>query len=420
MSDRLPFDTVDISPAAFWEKSVEERDEAFAELRRRSPVSWQRPIESRLAEPDIPGFWAVVSHEHVREVSMDPATYCSGQGIQMEDVPTDILEAASGFLAMDGEEHRALRRLVSAAFTPKRLKKLDSQIQQRAVGLAEGLKALGDTDYVENVSKQMPMNTFYDIAGLPQQYRDAAAHHADELGGWNDPEVAAGRSAAEVLNDALVGNLSIGLEFAELTRSCPRDDVWTNLVKAEVDGRKLTDEELATMFVLLSFAGNDTTRSTLTFGTKTLLDNPDQLAYLLEDFDGRIDAATDEILRWTSPIIHMRRTATRDAVLGGQQISKGDWVVMFYLSANRDEKVFPDPWRFDITRSPNPHVAFGGGGVHFCLGNFLAKMMLQHTFKEIFTRVPTLTVGEPEPLIGNFARAFKRMPASTTGCPVLH
>lgn len=411
------FDPVDVSRLDFWSRSPEERDVAFAELRRRAPVSWQRPIESQLAEPDIPGFWAVVSHEHVREVSHNPEVFCSSQGIQMEDVPTEILQAASSFLAMDGEEHRANRRLVSGAFTPKQVKKIEQGIAARAVEIAERLKGMGETDFVENVSKQMPMNTFYDIAGLPQEYRDAAAHNADEMAAWNDPEVAAGRSPAAVLNDGLVGNLSIGMDFSEMTRACPRDDVWSNLVAAEIDGRKLDDEELASMFVLLSFAGNDTTRSTLTYGTKTLLEHPEQLAHLMEDFDGRIEAAVDEVLRWVSPILSFRRTATRDTELGGQHIREGDWVVMFYLSANRDEKVFEDPWRFDITRSPNPHFAFGGGGPHFCIGSFLARMMIKHTFREVFTRVPDLKAGEAVPLVGNFARAFKRMPVST-GCPV--
>jgi cytochrome P450 len=411
------FEAVDVSSLEFWRLSAEKRDESFERLRRTAPVSWQPPVDSEIVEPDIDGYWAVVSHELVRQVSMDSETVCSGEGIQMEDLPIEILEAASGFLAMDGDKHKQMRRLMSSAFTPKQIKRLEGQIADRARTIAEGLVELGSGDFVENVSKQMPMNTFYDIAGLPQEFRDAAAHNADGMAAWNDPDVAQGRTPGEVLNESLVGNLTIGLEFAELTRACPRDDVWSNLVRAEVDGVGLTDDELATMFVLMSFAGNDTTRSTITLGTKALLDHPDQLAWLMEDYEARIDGAIEEVLRWTSPIIHMRRTATRDTELGGREIKKGDWVVMFYISANRDEAVFENPWHFDITRKPNQQFAFGGGGAHFCLGSLLAKMMLKYTFKEIFTQIPELTLGEPEPLIGNFARAFKTMPA-TTGCPV--
>ncbi|WP_157101478.1 cytochrome P450 [Nocardia shimofusensis] len=419
MTAHPDFDPVDISSLAFWALAPEERDERFAELRRRSPVSWQRPLDSMLAEPTIPGFWAVTSNDLVRHVSTHPELFCSSEGTQLEEVPEDFRSAAESFLAMDGPEHLRMRKLMSAAFTPRQVKLLGEQIRQRAIEIVDRLLAIGEGDFVEHVSKQMPMNTFYDIAGLPQEYRDDAAHHADSLAAFNDPDVAAGREPGQVLSDSLLGLLSTGLEFAEMTRACPRDDVWSNLVRAEIDGRELGDEDLASMFVLMSFAGNDTTRTTISLGTKAFLDHPDQLAHLLEDFDGRIDAAIDEVLRWVTPIMTFRRTATEDTVLGGRQVRRGDWVVMYYASANRDEKVFPDPWTFDITRKPNGHVAFGGGGPHFCLGSFLAKMMLRHMFDQLFHRVPGLTLGTPELLIGNFAGAVKRLPAST-GCPVAH
>lgn len=418
-SERQAYDPVCISKMSFWAQSDEARDLTFAELRRRSPVSWQPPIDGGVMAPENDGYWAVITNDLIREVSTNPEIFCSGQGVQLEAIPEEVLEAASGFLAMDGEQHQKMRRLMASSFTPKQIKKLEEQIRDRAIRIVDDLIALGDGDFVENVSKQMPMNTFYDIAGLPQEYRDEAAHHADGLASWNDPDIAAGREPGEVVSDALVGNLTIGLEFADLTRKCPREDVWSNLVAAEIDGRGLTDDELATMFVLLSFAGNDTTRTTISLGTKAFLDNPDQLAYLLEDFDGRIDAAIDEVLRWVTPVMTFRRTATRDTVLDGQQIRKGDWVVMFYTSGNRDEQAFTDPWKFDISRKPNAHIAFGGGGPHFCLGSFLAKVQLRHMFDQLFHRVPTLQLGEPEHLVSNFAAAVKRMNASV-GCPVQH
>lgn len=413
------YDSVDVSSLQFWAMGPQERDVRLAELRRNRPVSWQPPAEGGMMAPENDGYWAVTSHELIKHVSTHPELFCSGEGIQMEEIPQDILEAASGFLAMDGEKHMTMRKLVSTAFTPKQIKKLDESIRERAVGIVDRLLDLGEGDFVQNVSKQMPMNTFYEIAGLPEQYRDQAAHNADEMAGWNDPDVAAGREPAQVLADGTIGNLTIGYEFAELTRSCPRDDVWSNMIDAEIDGKSLTDEELATMFVLLSFAGNDTTRTSISLGTKAFLENPDQLAYLLEDFDGRIANAVEEVLRWVSPIMTFRRTATQDTELGGRQIRKGDWVVMFYASGNRDETVFADPWTFDISRKPQGHVAFGGGGPHFCIGSFLAKSMLRHMFDQIFHRVPDLSLTEPELLVGNFAGAVKRMHA-TTGCPVAH
>lgn len=413
------FDPVNISTRRFWAASAEERDKSFAELRRRSPVSWQPPFESEVITPQIPGYWAVTTNALIREVSTHPELFCSSKGTQMEDIPDDILQAATSFLEMDGAEHMTLRKLMSSAFTPKQLKKIEDQVRDRAASIVDHFLELGEGDWVQNVAKQMPMNTFYELAGLAPEHRDRAAHYADELGGWNDPDVAAGREPAEVMTDALIGNLTIGLEFAETTRTCPRDDVWSNLIRAEIDGRKLTDDELASMFVLMSFAGNDTTRSTLSLGTKALLDHPDQLAYLLEDFDGRIDAAIEEVLRWVTPIHTFRRTATQDTELGGQAIREGDWVVMLYASGNRDESAFDDPWHFDITRKPNPHVAFGGGGPHFCLGNFLAKMQLRHMFDQIFRRMPNLQLSAPDMLVGNFANAVKRMHA-TSGCPIAH
>lgn len=413
------YDPVDISPKSFWAQSARERDVAFAELRRRAPVSWQRPVESDLAPSEIAGFWAVTSHELIREVSTHPEIFCSGGGIQLEDVPDEFLEAASSFLAMDGQRHLTYRRLMSGSFTPRQVKRIEDQIRDRAATIVDEFLTKGSGDWVENVAKQMPMNTIYEMAGLPVEKRDEAAHFADELAGWNDPDIAAGRSSAEVLNDALVGNLGIGLEFAEMTRACPRDDIWSNLVTSTVDGHELDDDELASMFVLMSFAGNDTTRTTLSLGVKAFVDNPDQTAYLLEDFEGRIDAAIDEVLRWVTPVMTFRRTATQDTVLGGRHIRKGDWVVMIYSSGNRDESEFPDPWTFDISRKPNQHVAFGGGGPHYCLGAFLAKMQLKHMLDQILHRLPELRFGEPDMLVSNFAAAVKTMHAEAR-CPVGH
>ncbi|WNG84814.1 cytochrome P450 [Mycobacterium sp. ITM-2016-00316] len=414
-----PYDTVDISPTAFWAQSAEQRDVAFAELRRRAPVSWQPPAESDLAPSGIAGFWAVTSHELIREVSTHPEIFCSGEGIQLEEVPDEFLEAASSFLAMDGQKHLTYRRLMSGSFTPRQVKRIEDQIRHRAATIVDDFLAKGSGDWVEHVAKQMPMNTIYDMTGLPSGQREEAAHFADELAGWNDPDIAAGRSSAEVLNDALIGNLSIGLEFAASTRECPRDDIWSNLVAAQVDGHELTDDELASMFVLTSFAGNDTTRTTLSLGVKAFVDNPDQTAYLLEDFDGRIDAAIDEVLRWVTPVMTFRRTATRDTVLGGRQIRKGEWVVMMYSSGNRDEVEFADPWTFDISRKPNQHVAFGGGGPHYCLGAFLARMQIKHMLDQILHRLPDLRLAEPDMLVSNFAAAVKTMHADAR-CPVQH
>jgi cytochrome P450 len=246
--------------------------------------------------------------------------------------------------------------------------------------------------------------------GLPPEKHDETAGHADGMVSWADEEVAAGREPAEVLTDSLVGLLTAGLELAEQRRARPQSDLMSLLVQAEVDGRRLTDDELGAFFVLLSVAGNDTTRNTTTLTTIALQEHPDQRALLERDFDGHIKAAIEEFVRWATPVMTFRRNATRDTVLHDQTIKEGDWVMLMYSSGNRDERVITNPAVFDIRRNPNPHIAFGGGGPHFCMGAFLAKMQLEAIFRELIFRAPTLRVGEPEYLVSNFMHSVKSLP----------
>ncbi len=400
-----------ISELSFWAQTAEQREETFRRLRAEAPISWQPMIEGALVPSERDGVWAVTTHELVTEVSKHPEIFSSGQGHQMEDVPEEIYEASSSFLAMDAPRHPVIRRLVSSAFTPKRVKLIGDQIKRQAHDIVSGLLAEPEGDFVQQVSKRLPMWTIYEMMGLEDpEKRDEAAHHADGMVSWADEEVAAGREPGEVLNEGLVGMLMLGLELMEERRAHPKDDLMTALVNAEVDGRRLTEDEIGAFFVLLSVAGNDTTRNSISLTTRALQQFPDQKALLLEDFDGRIDTAVEEFVRWATPVMTFRRTATRDTVLGGAQIREGDWIAMIYSSANRDERVFADPHTFDVLRDPNPHVGFGGGGPHFCMGNFVAKMQLRALFDELLHRAPNLELGEPEYLVGNFVRAVKRMP----------
>lgn len=357
------------------------------------------------------GFWAVTRHEDIVAVSQDPETFCSGEGITMEDIPSDILEAVSSFLATDAPRHTKLRKLVSAAFTPKRVKKIEDQIRNQAVRLVDELIETGDCDFVQQVSRRLPQWTIYEMVGVEdQESRDIATHAADGMVSWADDEVLAGREPAELMTESLMQLINVALDLAEARRAEPRDDLMTNLVQAEVDGEKLTDEEIAGFFCLLSVAGNDTTRNTTSSTMRALTLNPDQRALLREDFDGRIGVAVDEFVRWASPVMTFRRTATRDVELHGQHICAGDWVVLFYPSGNRDPEVFNNPMQFDITRKPNPHVGFGGGGPHFCMGHQLAKTQLRAIFSELLARVPGIEADEPVYLAGNFMQAIKSMP----------
>ncbi len=255
---------------------------------------------------------------------------------------------------------------------------------------------------------------FSDMVGVPAAEREAVVHAADQLVSWNDPEVVGDSTPLEFLVKGLMTLTAAANEMAERRRSEPADDLMTALVQAEVDGERLDDGEISAFFVLLAVAANDTTRHATSHGLHALTRFPDQRALLLQDLDGRLETAVEEIVRWASPVMTFRRTATRDAEVGGQAIAEGERVVMFYEAANRDEEAFDDPHRFDVLRSPNQHVGFGGGGIHYCLGASLARTMLRSIFAELLTRLPDLQTGEPEPLVGNFIHGIKRMPCTFT------
>lgn len=408
--DRPPFDPVSISPVSFWELTAEEREHHFKILRDERPVSWHPPIEGTLIPAPVDGVWAVTRNEDISYVSKNPDIFSSAQGVQIEAVPEDILDAAESFLGMDGARHSSLRRLISSVFTPRQVKTIQDQVTSQAVSIVSGLLETKGGDFVEQASKRLPMWTIYEMVGLPPGRRDEAAHHADGMVSWADKDIAAGREPGAVVNDSLVGLLTLGLELAEERRAHPTADLMSQLVQAEVDGRRLTDDELGAFFVLLSVAGNDTTRNTITLTTMALQQFPEQKALLANDFDGHIHVAIEEFVRWASPVMTFRRTATRDTVLRDQHMKEGDWVLMMYASGNRDERAFTDPHTFDIRRKPNPHVAFGGGGPHYCMGAFLAKMQLEAFFRELIFRAPNLRVGDPEFLTGNFVHAVKSLP----------
>jgi cytochrome P450 len=405
-----PYDPVSISPVEFWAMTADEREKSFKTLRDERPLSWHPPIEGALLPVEIDGVWAVTRHEDISYVSKNPELFCSGQGVMIEAVPDDILDAAQSFLAMDAPQHSTLRRLISSVFTPRQVAKIQDQVNNQAVRIVDDLIKTTDGDFVEQVSKKLPMWTVYEMIGLPEEQRDEAAHHADGMVSWADTDVAAGREPGQVINDSLVGLLTLGLELAEQRRAAPGNDLMSQLVQAEVDGRQLTDDELGAFFVLLSVAGNDTTRNTISLTTMALQQHPEQRALLERDYDATIKVAIEEFVRWGSPVMTFRRTATQDTVLREQEIKQGDWVLMIYSSGNRDERVFADPYKFDLTRKPNPHVGFGGGGPHFCMGAFLAKMQLEAFFRELIFRAPSLRVGQPEYLTGNFVHAVKSLP----------
>ena len=403
---------IDLSSQDFWRQPAAVREEAFATLRREQPVSWQRAPEPVLIEADesTGGYWAVARHDDVRMVSRNPKVFCSGRGVMFEDAPEEMLEASQSFLAMDAPRHTKVRGLVNAAFTPRRVKLIEDRIRANARRIVDELVERGDCDFVEHVAARLPMMTIWDLMGLPEERREEITHAADLLVSWNDPEIVGDAEPAALIFEGVVTVTGAALELADERRSNPADDLMTALVEAEIDGDRLTEAEIGAFFVLLAVAGNDTTRHTTSHGLRALTEHPDQRALLLEDLEGRIETAVEEMVRWATPVMTFRRTATENTELRGEPIAEGEKVVLFYTSANRDEEAFDEPGRFDVLRSPNHHVGFGGGGPHYCLGASLARTQLRSIFGELLTRVPDIQAGEPEPLVGTFINGIKRMP----------
>lgn len=407
--------SIDISTKAFWAKTSEERDELFAALRRTDPVSWQRPVEDAVTpDPDDPGYWALVKHEHITAVSKDNETFISGQGVLFDMLPKLFLQMTQSFLAMDDPRHNKLRGLVSAAFTPKQIKKISDDIKRAAREIVDELVAqavdgVGEVDLVTAVSEKLPNRMFWNLFGVPEELQKETIRAAGDIVAWADPEVLGDRSPDEVQVEAAAILHDIAEQLIEARKANPTEDLFTNLIEAEVDGEKLNEFEIGAFFILMAVAGTDTTRHTTSFAMKALAENPDQLAWLREDYAGRVGTAVEEFIRWATPVMTFRRTCVKETELGGKKIIPGDKVVFFYPSGSYDEDVFEDPQKFDLSRNPNPHLGFGGGGVHFCLGNQLAKQMLRAIFEELVFRLDSWEVGEPELHGTNFIRGIRHM-----------
>ncbi|MGJ6123371.1 cytochrome P450 [Mycolicibacterium sp. Y3] len=409
-----PYDSIDLSSRAFWATTAADREVAFAQLRAQRPVSWHKPVEDALMEdPNDKGFWAVTRHADIVTVSRDSETFLSGKGVLFETVPEELLEASQSFLAMDAPRHTLIRKLVHSAFTPRQVARIESSIKNNAKGIVEELAAAGSgADFVEHCAKELPVRTLSDMVGIPESERSRVAHAADALVSWADPVFLAGRNPLEVLLENQMYLHQVAGALAAERREDPGNDLISALVHAEIDGDRLTDFEVSAFFVLLAVAGNDTTRQTASHAVKALTDFPDQRAWLLDDFDDRIGSAVEEFVRWASPVMTFRRTAAVDVELGGQQIAAGEKVVMFYASGNWDTEVFDRPERLDLSRKPNPHLGFGGGGRHFCLGAHVARTQLRALFFELLTQLPDIAAGEPAYLEGNFVHAVRAMPCT--------
>src|SRR5690349_3730152 len=382
--------------------------EAFAELRREDPVHWN-------PEADGPGFWAVTRYHDIRAVHRNWETYSSEiGGTSLEDLEPEYIEARKSMIDMDPPRHDQLRGLINRRFTPRAVGIWRDQVRKVTREVLDRALPKGEFDFVEEISSEIPMQVFAEILGIPQEERRIIIDIGDRLLGNQDPEYAVADDDAHrhlpFSSPAALEMFEFGRKLAAERRRAPKDDIITQLAF-----EPLTQQEFDVYFVLLATAGNETTRHTITHGLMALLEFPDQLERLRAQPEELSRSAAEEMLRWATPVHHFRRTAATDTELGGQQIKQGDKITTWFVSGNRDETVFENPYAFDVGRTPNPHMAFGPGGVHHCMGAHLAKMEIQIAFEELLARVKTIELtGQPERLRSNFFNGIKRLPVRVT------
>ena len=388
--------------------------EELAELRRAAPVFW---IGQRRGSAgfDDEGYWAVTRHAGILAISKTPDLYSSSENTALirfaEGTPRESIEMQRIILLnMDPPEHTKLRGILSRGFNPRAIGSLRRALTDRAERIVAAALQAGTGDFVADIAMELPLQAICELLGVPQQDRGKIFSWSNRMVGYDersaddDDGMAA---AAEILGYSLV--------MAEERRACPRDDIVTTLISAEIDGNQLSDDEFGFFVLMLAVAGNETTRNAIAHGMLAFLDHPEQWELFKAS---RPETAADEIVRWATPITVFQRTAVTDTVLGGQPIKAGQRVGLFYRSANFDEAVFDRPERFDIRRSPNPHLGFGGLGTHYCLGANLAKLEIELIFSAIADAMPDIRrAGPPERLRSGWINGIKHLPVSYRGAP---
>lgn len=400
----------------FWTLPLADRAAAFAALREHEPVSLHPEPVLPFAEPG-PGFYAVTRLDDVLTVSRHPDVFCSGKGsTSIADLPAEFVEFFGSMIGMDDPRHTRLRRIVSRGFTPRRLGLLTEDVAATARRIVDDVIDRGECDAVTEIAARLPLKIVCELMGVPESQYEFVFDCSNVILGAGDPEyVPDADNIVTAILQAGGGLAELMRELGEVRVANPTDDVTSALVNAEIDGERLTPDELASFFVLLVVAGNETTRNAISWGLHLLTENPDQRAVWLDDLDGVTPTAVDEIVRLASPVIFMRRTCTRDTELGGTPLREGDKVALFYWAANRDPAHFRDPDRFDVRRSPNPHVGFGAAGPHFCLGAHLARREMSVMFRELLTRIPDIhATAEPHRLRSMFINGVKHLPVAFT------
>ena len=400
----------------FWAKPRAYRHEAFTWLRNNKPISWNEPPDS--LDPNLQnakGFWSIVKHAHLREISRNVEVFSSAEGVFIDDFPQ--LEEMLSFIVTDPPRHTELRNIVTVAFTPRNIRKMTDKIAGIVKNIVDDVAWRGEGDLCELITKEVPGQVFCSMLGITDREQiQYTMDAAEQFACWNDPEYAHIGSPLMVFADASMKLATLANELVPERMKNPGDDLLSWVAEASFEGKKLNQQEVGVFFALLAAGANDTTRHAMASALDLFQQHPDQLAYLMEDFDGRVDNAVNEVLRLEPPLMHFRRTATRDYQLDDVTFKEGDKVVMWYIASNRDEDVFENPQKMDISRDDkhNPHQAFGAGGPHYCLGHILGREVLKAQMREIYHRMPNLQIGEPDLLLSNFMNGTKRLPATWT------
>jgi methyl-branched lipid omega-hydroxylase len=417
----LAVDDIDLSDMAFWARPWDEREGAFQTLRRERPMPFFKepeiPEALSYVIPDGPGYYGLTRYADISEASRHPEIFQSGRGAtSIVDMPAEMLDFFGSMINMDNPRHARLRRIVSAAFNPRMIKSIEDRIDLVANDVIDRVAPLGGCDFVTEVAARLPLEIICDMMGIAAADYDTVFNASNVILSSGDPEyvpegsdpMVAFMTAAQQLNMLMT-------EMAVYRREHPTEDVTSALVNTNVDGEALTDTEVAAFFILLVVAGNETTRNAISHGLLALTEHPDQRTLWHKDPTAIGATGVDEIVRWASPVIWMRRTVAADTLLGDTDLHEGDKVIMFYASANRDEDVFDDPYVFDLRRDPNPHIGFGAPGPHFCLGAHLARQEIDVMFRRLFEQLPDIeSVGEPDRLLSPFINGIKHLDCTFT------
>ncbi len=410
-------DSINISDPEFWKGSRQHRESVFATLRREAPVKFFPEIP--LANfPQGPGYWALTKHDDIWHVSRNPELFCSGKGSNIADLTVELNEFFGSMISMDDPKHVRLRTIVSKGFTPKEITRVEEFVKNKAKSIVDNVLAKygnnDEFDFVDAIAAPFPLQIICAMMGIPESDERQILEWTNVILGAGDPDF--GGTLENLLNVALE-MFAYAQALGEARLANPTDDLTSVMMHATVDGERMSSQEFGSFFILLAVAGNETTRNAISHGMLQLTEHPDQKAAWFNDFDNKTKGAVEEIVRWASPVIHFRRTATRDTEIRGVKIKEGEKVVMWYNSGNRDEEIYENPYEFNISRTLAPaQVGFGAGGPHFCLGANLARREIAVMFDEIRKRLPNLAItGEPAYLQSNFINGIKRMPCRING-----